>query len=101
MLERERERPRGRERDRREYLLLAVQNSMNWPWWCGGGVGEWECGGDGGECGGGGASRGLALTLDRMGLSGGASSNTVNLVTCAPAPTLVFIALPQGPTNHG
>jgi hypothetical protein len=31
---------------------------------------------------------------------GGAIGNMVYLVPCAPAPTSVYIALPQGPTNH-
>jgi hypothetical protein len=31
---------------------------------------------------------------------GGAIGNMVNLVPCASAPTSVYIALPQGPTNH-
>jgi hypothetical protein len=30
----------------------------------------------------------------------GLIGNTVNLVPGAPAPTSVYIALPQGPTNH-
>ena len=60
--QRERDQERERERDRREYLLLAVQNSTNWPWWCGGGVGEVS--GEVGECGSG-ASRRYCETLDR------------------------------------
>jgi hypothetical protein len=31
---------------------------------------------------------------------GGAIGNTVNLVPGAPALTSIYIALPQGPTNH-
>jgi hypothetical protein len=35
-----------------------------------------------------------------VGSVGGSRGNAVNLVLRAPAPTSVYIALPQGPTNH-
>ena len=55
-----------------------------------------ECG----RGGGGGASRRLAQTLDRIGVLV-VLWCTVNLVMRAPAPHLFILRWRQGPTNHG